>query len=309
MVDPLRPVPPLGLGQKTRTAIDGALREEAPTPMRESPVLEVEEREMEHLSVSKIETATKCPLQLKLRYINKIPELEVGKFVIGGSVHSVIEYALTQKAKGGPVPDNAFLDDLLLKEWDREIAEREHKQSFVGWQWDAPPEKLRELARGTIPMVRVNILEKIQPAMVDGQPVVEYESKRQYESEIGPFLVWGYLDTLTTAGTLIDWKTSDHLPKTARAMGYQFPAYSKEVVAITKREITECRRVFILYGAEPSIEVFKFSVAPRHREWFASVAAEVWKMVKAGAYPPNTTSYLCSKKFCGFWEGCQGELA
>lgn len=271
---------------------------------------EVEEREMTNLSVTKIETATKCPLQLKYRYINKIPELEVGKFVPGGAIHAVIEHVLKQKAKGGPVPADADLDDFFLKEWDREIAEREHKQSFPGWNWESfTPEKLKGWARGAIPMVRVNLLEKIQPAVVGGEPVVEYETKQEYESEIGPFVVWGYLDALTTNGTLIDWKTSDHLPKTAKSLGYQFPAYSKEVVAITGREITECRRVFILYGDEPSIEVFKFSVHPRHREHFAMVAAEVWKMVKANAYPPNTTSYLCSKKWCSFWEGCQGELA
>lgn len=263
---------------------------------------------MKHLSVTKIEQAMKCSLALRYRYVDKIPEREVGKFVPGGAVHAVIEHALKSVGTDHGLPSAHDLDDLFLKEWIREVEEREHKQTFIGWDWEFPQDTLHEWSRKLVGFLRMNFLPKVEPWVADNGPVVEYETKIEHPTEIGPVLVWGYLDLLDRRGILVDWKTSDHVPKSASELGMQFPAYSHEVVRLTGQEVTPARRVLFIYGDNPQIKVFPFTIEARHREWFSSMAAEVWKATQANAYVANNNGWWCQKKFCGFWQMCQGEL-
>lgn len=263
---------------------------------------------MKHLSVTKIEQAMKCSLALKYRYVDKIPELEVGKFVPGGAVHSVVEHALKSVGTGHGLPSAKDLDDLFLEKWEAEIAEREHKKTFLGWQWEFPKATLHDWARKLVVYLHGGFLPKVRPWVTDKGPVVEYETKIEHPSEIGPFLVWGYLDLLDHRGILVDWKTSDHVPKSASELGMQLPAYSHEAVRVTGQEVTPARRILFIYGDNPQIKVFPFTIEARHREWFSSQAAEVWKATQANAYVANNSGWWCQKKFCGFWQMCQGEL-
>lgn len=263
---------------------------------------------MKHLSVTKIEQAMKCSWALKLRYVDKVPEREVGKFVIGNAVHGVVEHALKCVATGHSFPDAKTLDDFYLTRWVGEIAEREHKQTFLGWNWEIPKEKLHEWGRALVAHISADFLPKVRPWVFQAQPVVEYETKIEYPSAIGPFLVWGYLDLLDERGILVDWKTSDHLPRSAFELGMQFPAYSHEALRITGQEITPCRRIFFLYGEKPEIKIVKFDVKPEDRVRFAEVAADVWKMTQDDGYKPNPDGWWCSKKWCSFFSPCAGEM-
>lgn len=261
--------------------------------------------EVRHLSPSKIEGLMKCPEQFRLRYVEKIPEPSVGVMLAGRVVHAVIERSMKQVRFGKPLPVAHEMDDWFLVSWNDQIKEEEEKPSFLGWEWDEddPPEKAKAEFRALIPYVRESVLPEIRPKFIE-EPV-----KLMYPSEIGEFLVWGQLDLMDEAGAIWDWKTTAKVSANAKKGWFQFAHYSRLAVEVTGDLATPIKKTFLVRGKRPKHEIVPFVLGPMHREWFARVAANAWKVVKAGAYVANTGGWWCAPDWCGFYAVCQGDFA
>lgn len=258
---------------------------------------------MKHLSPTKIEGFLKCPKQVRLRYVEKVQELESGFLMSGNAVHAVLERALKRVILGGKIPDRNEADDWFLAAWDSEKKEREEKPRFIGWLWDEPEEKTKNECRALIPFALTEILPVIKPRLV------EEEAKLYYDSEIGGFLVWGQLDLLEEDGVLSDWKTTKKVSKNARDSWLQLGHYSRYVHEVVGgSEVTPARKIFLIRGAAPKVDVVKYEITPAMRAYFSEVAAEVWKAVRANSYVPNTNGWWCDPDWCPFYGPCQGEL-
>lgn len=257
-----------------------------------------------YLSVSKLNAFTKCGLQARYRYRDHIPEPNLGKFHVGIVTHAVIERALREVLLGKGPPSLADMTDWIKPAWDEEIKEAESKDRFIGWLWDkgdSPEKGLRDIL-GMVTAFHGRILPKLKPVLV------EHGFSFELDSKCGPFKIYGYLDLLEEGGMLTDWKTADgSVSDNAKKLDLQFPGYSIFAREYTKLETTECRKVFLVRGTN-EIEVVKYTVDQRHRDWFTRVAAAVWQSVEADSFIPGTGGWWCSEKWCSFWQGCQGEL-
>lgn len=262
--------------------------------------------EVKHLSPSKIES-TKCMEQFRLRYVEKVPEPSPGVFVAGRVVHAIAERALKRVIIGSGLPAPKEADDWFVEAWKEEIDLESKKESFLCWDWDEKrgdsEEKAYKECRVLARFALTDVLPGIRPKLI------EEDAKLNYESEVGPFLVWGRLDLYEETGTITDWKTTRKVSKNATESWLQFAHYSRYVHEVMQGPATtKCRKIFLIRGASPKADIANYDITPAKRAWFDHVAAEVWKATKAGVYIPNTSGWWCSPDWCSFYPTCQGEL-
>jgi CRISPR/Cas system-associated exonuclease Cas4 (RecB family) len=259
------------------------------------------------LSVSKIGTFMKCPRQAWYRYVLKTPEPSSGAMMAGRTVHSVVEKALRQVMGGGKLPSAAEMDDWFGPAWEGEVKNEETKPSFLGWQWDAddPEEKVREESRGLVRVAREEVLPTLRPALVEHDFHYDLDAHGS-----GPFRVYGVVDLFETTGTVSDWKTTKGVTENARKLDAQFWGYAVWHKAHTGRDVMPCQKIFLARGRKKAtVEIVRYEVGQRHREFFIETAAEVWKMLQnEGGFVPNTGGWWCAPKWCSFYGICQGEL-
>lgn len=277
--------------------------------------------QVNRLSVSKIEAYLKCPLAFKYRYIDKIPELASPVLVAGNAFHEVVEHALKHKASSGRYPDWKTLDDLFGPAWDRRFKAREEDKDFVGWNVDPedPVDRMKEEYRALVRLASDQVLPKINPWVIDDQPVVEYRVDLELETGAGKVDLLGYVDLLDASGMLMDWKTTrqyDTDPKDAveaaaekrykaRRGWLQFAAYSLWSWPVTGMDAQPARKILMVRGKEPRVDYADMVLTERHRDWFVKLAGDVWRALKAGIFPGNNTGWWCSHKFCSFYGPCQ----
>ena len=253
--------------------------------------------EIKHLSPSKIE-GTKCMEQFRLRYVEKVPEPSPGVFLSGRVVHAVLERAMKRLIMGSGLPDKKEADDWYVAEWKDGMEEEQKKESFLGWNWDEKRGDSEELAykecRALASFGLTDVLPGIKPKLI------EEDAKLNYDSEVGPFLVWGRLDLYEETGIITDWKTTRKVSKNATESWLQFAHYSRYAHEVMKGpETTKCRKIFLVRGRAPKMDIANYDITPAKRAWFGRVAAEVWKATKAGVYIPNTSGWWCSPDWCG----------
>lgn len=259
---------------------------------------------MKHLSVSKIEKYLTCPLSLKYRYIDQIPETSSFVLLAGRVVHEVVEHALRHHAKHGSYPDWQTLDDLYLPAWEKQTKEEEAKPTFLGWERneDDPEEKIRDESRVLVRLASEEALPHFAPWLIGDDPVIEYRIDLELESEVGPFKLLGFIDLLDRSGLLADWKTArEKASGMAKAAWLQFAAYSLFVWPLIGEELVKARKVFLIRGQNPRVEYADYEIGPPHRAWFLKLAADVWKAIHFGVFPARE-SWACG--FCSFKGPC-----
>lgn len=260
-----------------------------------------------YLSVSKINTFLKCPLQAKYRYVDKIPERALGVFLFGKVVHAAIERALRMVQMGGKLPSWKDMTDWLPGIFDSEIKEDETRAGFCGWDWGEDTlESQKEDAPKLVRVVREDALPLLKPVLV--------EEKFNYSlpSKIGPFKIYGVIDLFEEGGLLSDWKTTGKVSPNAKKLDIQLPAYTihtNSVYGAPEDGVNKARKIFLVRGFKPKIEQESYKIREPHRDWFRENAARVWQMIHADAFVGNTGGWWCGEKWCSYYEGCQGGLA
>lgn len=265
---------------------------------------EFEAKAVRNLSPTKVEAYLKDPIGFKFRYVDKIPEMSSGFLVSGRVVHSVLEHAMKRVMAGFGLPPEKDMDDLFLEEWARAVKEESEKANHIGWDWEPSETQIKEECRALLPFAREDVLPKLKPKLV------EEDAKIYYPSEVGEFLVWGKLDLMEENGVVSDWKTTaGNVSKNARESWLQFSHYSKHAHEVLGGDsVTKCRKIFLIRGKKPNVDVEWYQITPEKRKWFEDAAAQVWKGIHYGVYPPNTNGWHCSPKYCSFYGACYGEV-
>lgn len=260
-----------------------------------------------YLSVSKISTFLKCPLQGKYRYVDKIPEKALGIFLFGKVIHAVIERALKAVQIGSKLPSWQDMTDWLPDLFVSETKEDEERKTFCGWDWgDDTLAKQKKDAPPLVKLIREDVLPSIKPVLV--------EEKFNYSlpSKIGPFKIYGVIDLFEEGGMLTDWKTTEKVSNNARKLDIQLPAYTIHTNGAFKLDaggMSKARKIFLVRGSKPKIVPQNYEIHEGHRQWFRDQAARVWQMIESESFVGCTGGWWCSMDYCSFFQGCQGELA
>jgi hypothetical protein len=250
---------------------------------------------LRNLSPSKVEAAMLCMMSFKFRYVDRVPEMASGVMLAGRAVHAVLESALKRMVTTGKLPSWQECDDWYRPAWDKEAAEEEGKPGFLGWNWEAEVEAtVREESRAIVKVAYDQVLPTMKPKLI------EHRLDWTIPCEGGDIPMVGYLDLLEEGGLLSDWKTTTKVSARATETWMQFAGYAMPLSVELGQEVINARKIFLIRGKRPRVEMAPFTIGPKHRAWFASAACELWKACRAGAYPPNTNGWWCSSKFCGF---------
>lgn len=265
---------------------------------------------MKNLSVSKIESYLTCPYNFKLAYVDRIPQVSSGTPLVGRVIHDIVEVSLKEYGRTGKYPDPKTMDDRFLPTYQRLVAKEESRDTFVGWQWDMDMSEADAKAayRALIPVAH-EALEKYRPMMLETGPAVEQRIDLEFDSEVGPIPLIGYVDLLDESELLCDWKSTlkSEPSKMALKSWLQFACYSFWSWPLIGDEEQQCRKIFLVAGGTPHVEVEPFVVGPKHREYFAKLAAQVWKGIYYNVFPA-TDSWKCDPRFCSFFGPCKSEV-
>lgn len=257
------------------------------------------------LSPTKIETAMKCPEQLRLRYAEKIPQASFGSLTTGIIIHGVLEWALKKMIGGHALPDKKEADDYFVKLWKDTFAAEEAKEAFFSWEWQEGDnyDRAQRECRALVPFALKEILPSVKPKLI------EENIKIEFDSPVGPFLVWGKLDLMEENCIVTDWKTALKKPSgNAKKMGMGLIYYTFKAIEYGADEVVHARKLFLVRGRKPSMELVKYTIGKPLRDYFVRVAIEVWKMCQADAFVPNPGGWWCKPDWCSFYSTCQGEL-
>jgi len=256
------------------------------------------------MSASKLGAWMQCGLKFKYRYVDRIPEQSVWVMHAGTTVHKVLEQSLNQVIRGGGIPALDQMESWFDAAWRNGIKKTESKRNFIGWQ--DPEESLQTMKkqyRSLIGVARRDVLHDIRPESVEKRIAFDVPT----EIGIAPFL--GYIDVFQKNGVIIDWKTvTEKVSPNAQKLDIQVMTYSFWHNLIYKEEVTHFKKIFLVRGNDPHVEIKAYIVTKAKRDWFQRQTNEAWRSWDAGIFIANTSGWWCSPKFCSFYGPCQGEL-
>jgi putative RecB family exonuclease len=136
-------------------------------------------------------------------------------------------------------------------------------------------------------------------------PAVEPAAVEEHvEGVIGGVPVHGYIDVRDVHGRIIDIKTAGRKPNgMSVAHRLQVATYAmlhpEASGSATLSTLTKTKTVAL---HEETIDIL-----PRDRRLTERMYSVTRDQMQAGIYAPNRSSFLCSRKFCSFWQRCEDE--
>ena len=242
-----------------------------------------------HLSFSQIALYQKCPRQFYYRYVRNLKIPPPGATVVGRACHKAIEYDLRQALTAGTHESWSVLEDIydlefksLEKEaeWNEEKPEEAHKTGKEALKRYAQevlptiyPAAVEEEFEIHLPTLSANLKGVIDLVDAEENAVVDHKvAKRKYPD-----------DKLRSAQLTI-YAMSKSLPKA----GFNVLVRTKKPqVQILRKEITQDDYLRTLSD-------------------ILYVADCIYKL----AFPPAPQdSWVCSERWCGYWDICRKEMA
>jgi len=246
----------------------------------------------DHFSVSQLTTYLACPRKWRLRYIDEVePERTSADLVLGGAVHSAIEWWQTARIEGREV-DLAGAQRIFRADWDAGIAAP--KVEFNG----STSAEMRILGAELVRLFVEHFTAQPPPEAVEERFEVALRDPAT-GMEHGLPLV-GYQDYV--AGEVVgEIKTASRKQQLSN-WDLQLAAYS-----YAHRETTGCKPrlqvVQLVKTKEPKLEVTETEISDEQEAWFLEVAISALGSIESGAFHP-TPSWMCPR--CEYRRACRG---
>ena len=244
---------------------------------------------VDHLSHSSISTFLRCPRQWAFAYLEGLRRPPGVALIKGSAVDAGLTHNLRQKVESHidlPTVDVLEATEMAF----RADVDRNGGQSEI--QWDGS-----NFARGLDSAIDLTALHMDHHAPHIQPTEVQLELHRTLPD--GRDFV-GHLDFVTAAG-VGDWKTGGKkMGQSAADSDRQPDAYA--YLLDTPIDFTFWRAIDT--GTRLSTEVVSTHRDQSQINWFEGQAVDVSTAINAGVFPPNTSGWHCSPKFCGFFQLC-----
>lgn len=267
----------------------------------------VESGAPDHLSHTQVDMYRRCGLQYFFSYKRGIKNPPGINLTLGKSVEAGIDYNYLEKIETGQDEPLDVLEDVYHEDF-------EARREDTDWKED-DPDKAEKVGRGLIGVFRDDLAPRTYPVAV----------QKEYNVEFGnvPYTFKAFIDLI--AGTpsdipgtfnplIIDHKTAARSPNqgtvdvmdqlTAYAGCYQMVDGDILPVGIDAMVKTKVPKAVQLRSTRTE-EAIK-------RYW--KTVQLIYEGISAGYYPPAQTTtgaqanWVCSPKFCGYWDTCHEEF-
>jgi hypothetical protein len=226
-----------------------------------------------------------CQVKWFYRYVLRLRESIDPNRALGRAFHAAIGENFKQKIETKEDLPAEGVYGLYL---DALAGELENVDGDVD---DATRAELRDVGAPLVAVYMDQAAPKIEPAAIE----------LSVAGEIAGVNVSGRIDLLDVHGNVIDFKSAAKAPSGVR------PDYRNQVTAYT----------MLLPGASGRARldtVTKTKTVKLHQQTMDVVDADrkmverlyplAQESMRGGVYTPNRGSYLCSRKYCSFWERC-----
>lgn len=245
---------------------------------------------------SMINMYQRCPKSFEFRYIKGIKSPPSGALTVGISTHAGIARNLIVKKENGVGCSPEELKDTVATDFEIRAKDTQFEE-------DEKPGELKDVAIQCALTHQKEIAPQIQPEGIEEQFIIDTDAGYQ---------LCGTMDLTSKDGVIHDAKTAgkaysqDAIQNSTQAALYDF-AFE----ALHKKRAKAFRFDVLIKPTKTlgvRAQVIEGSVSDGQRAWLFETLSSINKAVKVGAFPPTSPdSWVCSKKFCGYWDMCRGK--
>lgn len=258
-------------------------------------------------SSSQLDTFLSCPRKYKYKYVDRIKtESTSPALLFGRCIHAGMEGNFSQKVYSR--------EDLPKKKVVDIFAEgMELEKDSVDWGNSSASQEI-DCGAALIKLYMEEYSKPIIPMKVEHKflvPVPGMDAK-----------LVGIIDLLETDFTLLDFKTSSKSPSPSSIARYkrQLAAYTfgllklKETNEFTERQLQKIKALsripsrldFLIKTKKPQIKIEKdISINLYDIKHFIGLIKTMDNSIESNIFPKNVEHYLCSPKYCDYWELCK----
>jgi CRISPR/Cas system-associated exonuclease Cas4 (RecB family) len=248
--------------------------------------------EINYLSYSQLNMYVRCPRQYFYRYVEKKIYPPKARLSQGRAFHFAHEDGFTRKMADHKGYKTSDLMILFAEYFDREVQNNEPI-----FEEGENHGKLLDEGVGAVSVYGKSKACHIYPKQVEMPFEIGFKN--------APFTFKGYIDLIDVGSRLIDIKLrsrrfSEKEQETDLQLTSYFVGY-REVFGTNPKEIAwdlTLTQKKIQYERVP---VTRGEIDVKH---FLLTVADVAKAIQTGIFYPNTTSFLCSKDWCGYYKIC-----
>ena len=265
-----------------------------------------------YFSSSQVDEYLRCPRRYEYKYIKRIKAPYSLAATFGIATHRALESNFSQK---------------IISREDMKI--RKVKEVFV-FNMEEAKDRIQWKDEGTTLGEQLdvgsNLLDTYFPTHSKRViPIkVEHEFKVNINGISKPFV--GILDLMDTDFRIIDFKTANKTPSGPLLEKYyrQLASYAFGTIMIKddpnhftareRKKINSMRSIptrleFLIKTKVPKVVMHDdFIVDLRSMKRFKSILLQVDKSIQAGVFPPNLDSFMCTPKYCPYWDICHVDL-
>lgn len=245
---------------------------------------------LKHLSVSSLQTYTRCGLQWYYRYVlGKIIPPRVAQ-VLGKSFHQAEAENFRQKKETGTdIPTEEVLE-IFSGNYDEQIKEAIVNGEDLG--------EMKDRGIKTLEVFHENIAKDIKPDLVEEKMTVQ----------IADYEFLAYLDLVDETRAIRDIKTKSKSPsKNEAENSFQLTAYDliyRRLTGATPSKLTlDCA----ITTKTPKTLILKSPPrTPQQLELFEEEVGLIRDAISKGVFfPAQADHWTCSEKWCGYYHICK----
>jgi CRISPR/Cas system-associated exonuclease Cas4 (RecB family) len=242
---------------------------------------------------SAIDTFLRCGLQYEFRYVLGIRSPSSGAATLGRSFHTAIAKNLITKKENGVGCTLEEALDVFSSDFD----DASKEAAFTEGE---DKDELKDVGIQCVSLHHKEIAPTIDPDVIEERFIIDTDAG---------FSLGGTLDIVSKAGVIHDSKTSKtKYPDDAVSGAIQPAMYDFAYEALRGKKSTGFQYDVIVKTKTPKTQMVRGQVTQADREWLFQTLNSVHSAIKAGVFlPAQEDSWVCTKKYCGYWSRCKGK--
>lgn len=246
-----------------------------------------------YLRPTGINVFLECSAKYFFHEIEELDSPNKSYLAFGTSIHKTLEVNYSQKVETKTDLSVDEVKQVFAESIESEF-EKVDKNDFV----DEKP--------GTIKDQGIRLIEKYQKEIAPRIIPVAVEQRIKVKFKNYDYGIAGTIDLYDIDSIVVDHKT------TSKQINGLIPEnYKRQLSGYAILEEATGRNVLgtrIDYFKRDSAEIKHLSV-PIDKDHFLSMFQTIGDAIKKGVFVPNRNSYLCSKRYCKYWQECEKKFS
>jgi len=248
-----------------------------------------------HFSWTQINMYLRCGRQYYYRYIKGIKVPPAGAITLGQSVHEAIDFNYNMKKQTGKDEPLSVLEDVYYEQFSM-------RKDATDWREDEKPEEIEKEGRGLVKVFHRDLAPETFPKEVEKEFVLQFQD--------ADFEFRGFIDLITQEEILIDHKTSGRaMSENALKQDLQLSVYALAFDMLFAHPPKEVGFDVLVRTKTPKSQRLRTIKTPEDFNFFLSHLSIIVDSIRKWVFlPAQPGSWVCSERFCGYYERCMKEM-